>query len=102
MNVSGGRKEDPQKAAQGTPSSTVESDFSPFSSSQLDNSDSKILSLARDCPVTLLRISRRTDIPFVECLRRAVRLERVGLLEKVGEVSEPAKLHLYVATQEQE
>lgn len=70
------------------------------SSSTPDRTDEKILTLATDHPVTLLNISKRVDIPFVEGLRRVRWLEDVGLLKKVGDVSEPATLHLYLTTRQ--
>lgn len=51
--------------------------------------------------MTLLRISQETDISFVECLRRVRGLERLGLLERIGDVCEPGQLHLYVATRKE-
>jgi hypothetical protein len=69
-----------------------------ISSSKIDRKDVEMLSIATDRPRTLLNICEKMDISFVECLRRASRLQRMGLLEKVGSVSEPAVLYLYVAT----
>ena len=49
--------------------------------------------------MTLTRITRETDISFVECLRRVRNLQQIGLIKRVGDLSEPAELYLYVATE---
>jgi len=99
MKGSGGGKEDRQRVVQGPPSSTNESSFSPLSSSRLDNRDWEILSLARDRPTTLVNISERMDISFVECLERAKRLLRMDLLRKLDGSPRPDGLFLYLAVQ---
>ncbi len=70
-----------------------------YSFSTLDDKDSEILSLTTDCPMTLTRIAMETDISFVECLRRVRDLQRIGLIKRVGDLSEPAELYLYAATE---
>ncbi len=99
MKGSGGGKEDRQRVVQGPPSSTNESSFSPLSSSRLDNGDREILSLARDCPVTMLSISEKTEMSFVECLHRAKSLQRMGLLRKLDGPPRSDGLFLYLAVQ---
>lgn len=69
-----------------------------LSSSKLGDTDSKILSLASGCPITLMSLSEKTDIPFVECLSRAKKLEEMGLLERLEGPSRPRGLRLYLAT----
>lgn len=49
--------------------------------------------------MTLTRIAMETDISFVECLRRVRDLQRIGLIKRVGDLSEPAELYLYAATE---
>jgi len=99
MKESGGGEENSQKAVQGPPSSAVESILSPLSSTRLDKRDSEILSLARDRPTTLVNISERMDISFVECLERAQRLQRMGLLRKLDDPLRSDGLFLYLAVQ---
>ncbi len=50
--------------------------------------------------MTLTRIAMETDISFVECLRRVRNLERIGLIKRVGDLSEPAELYHYAATEQ--
>ena len=69
-----------------------------LSSSKLGDIDSEILSLASGCPITLMRLSKKIDIPFVECLSRAKKLEEMGLLERLEGPSRPRGLRLYLAT----
>lgn len=53
------------------------------SSSVLDDEDSNIISLTKDRQTTLLSVSERMDIFFVECLHRVQRLQRMGLLKRI-------------------
>ena len=69
-----------------------------LSSSKLGDTDSEILSLASGCPTTLMSVSRKMDIPFIECLSRARKLEEMGLLERLEGPSRPGGLLLYLAT----
>ncbi len=69
-----------------------------LSSSKLGGTDSEMLSLASGCPITLMSVSRKMDIPFVECLSRAEKLEEMGLLERLEGPSRPRGLLLYLAT----
>jgi hypothetical protein len=68
-----------------------------FSSPKLDDRDKEILSVVKDRPSTLLKISERTNIPFVETLFRARSLRRRGLLRKLGGECDSNGLYLYVA-----
>jgi hypothetical protein len=68
-----------------------------FSSPKLDDRDKEILSLVRDRPSTLLSISDKTNIPFVECLFRARNLQHRGLLRKLSDTCNANGLYLYVA-----
>ncbi|TET90462.1 MAG: Lrp/AsnC family transcriptional regulator [Methanomassiliicoccales archaeon] len=97
MRKNGGREKKESPVHQGAPHGKFHGDLS---SSTPDGTDEKILTLAADRPVTLLNISKRIDIPFVECLRRVRDLERKGFLERIGDLCEPAQLHLYVATKQ--
>ena len=80
------------------PSSTPKSNSPAPSSSVIDDRDSKILSLTRDRPTTMLNMSERMDISFVECLHRVQRLQRMGLLKRIEGEHHTAGLHLYAAT----
>jgi hypothetical protein len=68
-----------------------------FSSPKLDAKDKEILSLVKDRPSTLLAISDKTNIPFVECMFRARQLRQRGLLKKLSETCDANGLYLYVA-----
>ena len=65
--------------------------------SRIDDRDSEILSLAREGPTTLLRISEKMDISFVECLRKAARLQQMGLLRRLDDAPRVNGLHSYIA-----
>ncbi len=95
MRKSGGREGGSSSVRQDSPFPDSQRGYS-FST--LDDKDSEILSLARDCPITLLSISEKMDISFVECLERAKRLQRLGLLVKTDDSPRYGGLHLYVAT----
>ncbi|MEE9223401.1 MAG: hypothetical protein V3U51_01450 [Thermoplasmata archaeon] len=45
-----------------------------------------------------MSVSRKMDIPFIECLSRAKKLEEMGLLERLEGPSRPGGLLLYLAT----
>ena len=71
------------------------------SSSGLDKRDKEIISFAGYRPATLLNISEKTDIPFVECLHRTKRLQKMGYLKRVEGAPDSAGLYLYLATRKQ-
>ncbi|MCK5291233.1 MAG: hypothetical protein KAR39_04345 [Thermoplasmata archaeon] len=98
MNESGERGGDSPGADKGVQSPRGKH-ASPPSLSRIDDRDSEILSLARDRPITVLSISEKMDASLVECLHRARRLQRIGLLMKLDDSSPHGRLHLYVATQ---
>lgn len=97
MRKSGGREETSSEGYQDGPSSTPKLNSPIAPSSVLDDKDSKILFLARDRPTTLLNISERTDLSFVECLHRARRLKEMGLLKRAGDTRDDDGLFLYIA-----
>jgi hypothetical protein len=68
-----------------------------FSSSELDSTDQEILSLVRNRPLTLLTISERMEISFVECLSRATKLKEMNLLTRAGDTRDDDGLFLYIA-----
>jgi len=99
MKGSGEKGGDSSGANKGVQSPRGKHILSALSLSRIDDKDSEILSLAGDRPTTVLSISEKMDVPFVECLRRAKRLQRIGLLSKLDDSSPHGRLHLYVATQ---
>lgn len=64
-----------------------------ISSSPLEEGDTDISSLIEDNPMTILCISEKLDIPFIDCLLRTRRLWRMGLLERID--AEPDSVGLY-------
>lgn len=94
MHNTQGREESVPGGQQGVQPTRV---FDSFSSPKLDDRDLEILSLVRDRPSTLLSISDRTNIPFVECLFRARTLQQRGLLRKLSDTCDANGLYLYVA-----
>jgi hypothetical protein len=95
MKENGEREEASREGYQDGPSSTPKLDSPAPSSSVLDDRDSKILSLTRDRPTTMLSMSERMEISFVECLHRVQRLQRMGLLKRIESERHTAGLHLY-------
>lgn len=87
-----GRDESVPRGQQGVQPTRV---FDSFSSPKLDDGDLEILSLVRDRPSTLLSISNRTNIPFVECVLRARTLQQRGLLRKLSDACDANGLYLY-------
>lgn len=69
-----------------------------LSSYHLKETDAQILEMAAGCPTTLMRIAKSLELPYVECLKRAKRLEERGLLRRLDGPSRPGGLHLYIAT----
>ncbi len=98
MKENGEKEEASFEGYRDAPSSTPKSDSPASSSSVLDDRDSKILSLTRDRPTTMLNMSEKMDISFVECLHRVQRLQRMGLLKRIEGERHTAGLHLYAAT----
>ncbi|TET91581.1 MAG: Lrp/AsnC family transcriptional regulator [Methanomassiliicoccales archaeon] len=94
MEKNGGREKEEIPVHQGAPHGKFHSGLS---SSELGEKDSEILSLTTNCPVTMLRISQKTDIPFVECLFRARNLQDMGLLRKLSDKCNAHGLYLYLA-----
>lgn len=99
MRGNGGRGEGGSEARQNNLSTASKGFLFASSSSQLDRKDLEILSHARDCPTTLLSVSERTEISFVECLHRANRLQRMGFLRKLEDPSRFGGLFLYIAVE---
>ncbi|MCK5292402.1 MAG: hypothetical protein KAR39_10350 [Thermoplasmata archaeon] len=98
MRKNGGRENQIPMSREGDSSITGIPNPPLLSSSKLGDADSEILSLASGCPITLISVSRKMDIPFVECLSRAKKLEEMGLLERLEGPSRPGGLLLYLAT----
>lgn len=71
--------------------------FHGFSSPKLDQRDREILSTVRGNPMTILRVSEKMHIPFVECLKRARKLLTLNLLERVDAEPEEVGLYRYAA-----
>ena len=99
MKESGGRGEGSSEGRQDNLFTAGKSVFSTPSSSRLDRKDLEILSHARDGPTTLLSVSQKTEISFVECLHRAKRLQRMSLLKKLDDSPRSDGLYLYLAVQ---
>ena len=98
MRKNGGREDRIPLSREGdTPKTGIPNPLE-LSSSKLGDTDSEILSLASGCPITLMSVSRKMDIPFIECLSRAKKLEEMGLLERLEGPSRPGGLRLYLAT----
>jgi hypothetical protein len=97
MKENGERECAPSEGYQDDPSSTPKQNSPIPPSSVLDDKDSEILSLTRDRPTTMLSISERMDISFIECLHRIQRLQRMDLLKRIEGKRHTAGLHLYVA-----
>lgn len=95
MKENGEGEETSSEGYQDGPSSTPKLDSPVPSSSVLDDRDSKILSLTRNRPTTMLNMSERMDISFVECLHRVQRLQRMGLLKRIEGEHRTAGLRLY-------
>ena len=100
MKESEEREGNPSESHKGVQSPRVRNSFSTLSFSRIDKRDLEILSLARDSPATLLTLSERMGISFVECLHRARRLLELGLLKRVDSVPGPEGLYLYLATRQ--
>lgn len=100
MKEDGEREEACFEGCQAGLSSTPKLDSPAPSSLVLDDKDSKILSLTRDRPTTMLNMSEKMDVSFVECLHRVQRLRRMGLLKRIEGEHHTAGLHLYAATHE--
>lgn len=97
MKENGEGEETSSEGYQDGPSSTPKFDSLILSSSVLDDRDSKILSHTRSRPATLLSVSEKADMSFVECLKRAKRLQRMGFLKRLDDPSCPDGLYLYIA-----
>lgn len=76
--------------------------FGRFSSSSPDKTDSEILSLTGDRPMTILKVAEKIDISFVECLARMRKLWRLNLLERIDVEPEEVGLYRYTATVKEE
>lgn len=66
-----------------------------YSSSHLDEMDVEILSLIKDRPMTILHLSERMDIPFLEGLARMRKLWKMGFLERAHAEDEEIGLYRY-------
>lgn len=97
MKESGGRGEGSSEGRQDNLLTASKSVFSTPSSSRLDRKDLEILSHAGDGARTLLSVSEKTEMSFVECLHRAKRLQGMGLLKKLDDSPRSDGLFLYLA-----
>lgn len=95
MRKSGGREKEKSPVHQGAPHGKFHSGLS---SSELDEKDFEMLVLAADGPTTLLHLSEKMDIFFVECLGRARKLRGMGLLKRIETPHRSDGMNLYVTT----
>ncbi len=93
MEKNGGRDKRDSPVHQGAPHGKFHSGLS---SSELDGTDLRMLTLAGDRPMTVLSMAEGTDISFVQCLRRTKRLQGMDLLERTEDVSNGG-LYLYLS-----
>lgn len=93
MREKGGREGGHSYASQDNSPSVAERGFS---SSRLDYKDLEILSLTKSRPITLLSVAQKADMSFIECLKRAERLQRMGLIKKLDDSLCPDGLYSYI------
>lgn len=84
MRKDGGRDKRDSPVHQGAPHGKF---HNALSSSELDATDLRMLTLAGNRPMTVLSMAEGTDISFVHCLRRTKRLQGMDLLERIEDVS---------------
>jgi hypothetical protein len=94
MRKSGGREGSCSSVPQQIPLPAAQRGFS---SSELDSTDQGILSLVRNRPLTVLGISKKMEISFIECLSRATKLKEMSLLKRAGDTRDDDGLFLYIA-----
>jgi hypothetical protein len=68
-----------------------------LSFSTVGKTDTELLSFFSERASTVKSVSAKVGISFMECLHRAKRLERIGLLKRIGNSPGTSGLYLYLA-----